>query len=104
MITFRVIKRRIKHCFQIITTGWCDVDTWSLDVRHGEWIIPRLKKFKEIKNGNPSDITEQEWDIILDKMIYSFEYTLSDDYYTKRDKKFEEGINLFAKYYSNLWW
>ena len=59
-----------------------------------------------------------EWHNTIDKMIWSFEYVLSDYGSVecslnsralwrfkeiKNMKRFEEGMNLFAKYYKDLW-
>ena len=41
------------------------------------------------------------WHEILDKMIYSFDEILKDDS-TDQDK-IQEGLELFVKYYMNLW-
>lgn len=85
-----------------IVDGFPRTDIWSLDYTLSYWIIPRLKKLKETKNGFPvmmynddefknctngeqnSEIDarkQKEWEEILDKMILSFEYVVreSDD-------------------------
>lgn len=154
-------------------------DTWSLDHTLAHIIYPALLQLKEQKQGVPSEIindvggedySEQssfdfysethdmafreackKWDEILDKMIWSFEQILKDDYDTLyhhgdpeydwiktgkqftnpisgkmedtfqmvdknpdehwydfeghnlHEEKIQEGLELFGKYYRNLW-
>ncbi len=104
-------------------------ETWSLDITFAKYIIPRLKKFKELNNGYPGIEA-------LDKMIQAFEYVIDWDEYWLDDPRYDytdimfgddkelyesivenkrmedirrltainEGLQLFAKYYMNLWW
>jgi hypothetical protein len=63
---------------------------------------------------HPGDISMEEWNEILDKMIFAFKWSITEDEeanYTLPDKekeenwkKYEEGMNLFAKWYMGLWW
>ena len=114
-------------------------ETWSLDVNLAKYIIPRLKKFKELNNGYPGIgemDTPEKWDEALDKMIQAFEYVIDLDEYWIDDPRYDytdvmfgddkelyesivenkrmedirrlvainDGLQLFAKYYMNLWW
>ena len=68
--------RRIKLTFQRIFRGWSDEDTWSLYSTTARFLAPRLKKFKVLINkseygGHPMDITGEEWNNILDKIIFA---------------------------------
>jgi len=111
---------------------------WEFHCWHSEIVVPRLKLLKKIRSKHPTDLTNEEWGDILDKMIWSFENhddviepTYSEDYdhryevasyekftsYTtlnktgtidwspvrKHETKVQEGLDLFAKYYLNLW-
>jgi len=152
-------------------------DTWSLDHTLAYIILPALLQLKDTKNGIPGQFAEiggedyveqqsfdfyksdqelfdqrvKEWDIVLDKMIWSFNELVKESYddkyfhgngkyeWIKTDKQFpnpvtgkmedtftmvdtnpdehwidangilehekriQEGIDLFAKYYRNLW-
>lgn len=44
-------KRFWKFLRQRITRGWDDSETWSLDSKITEFILPRLKRFKEIRKN-----------------------------------------------------
>lgn len=152
-------------------------DTWSLDHTLAYIILPALLQLKDTKHGIPGQFAEiggedyheqqsfdfyksdqelfdqrvKEWDIVLDKMIWSFNELVKESYddkyfhgngkyeWIKTDKQFpnpvtgkmedtftmvdtnpdehwidangilehekriQEGIDLFAKYYRNLW-
>lgn len=154
-------------------------DTWSLDHTLAIIIYPALLQLKASKHGVPSELVNdvggenysqqdsfdfykeshndafeiacQRWDDILDKMIWSFEQLLKDDYsekyhhgksdwdFVESDKQYpnpisgvmeptyqmvdkdptshwydhvgqelheariQEGLELFGKYYRNLW-
>ena len=81
-------------------------DTWSMDHTLAHIILPMLKQLKATNHGYPSELTEQEWDEIQDKMIWAFEQKIKDDMYdssAEEHAKMEEGFRLFGEYYQNLW-
>lgn len=88
---------------QRLERGFDDSETWALDCTIAKFIEPRLRRFKEIKAGYPANISEEKWDDILDKMIYAFECINKDTTYDNEDQV-NEGLDLFRKYFFNLWW
>jgi len=108
-----------------------DYDTWSMDHTLAPIILPMLVQLKATKHGYPADLTEQEWDEILDEMIWAFEQKCRDDwqdnYYgdyiedqkngpmagsfewidhegqKAHQERMTNGFRLFGKYYENLW-
>ena len=83
-------------------------EMWSLDYTLAKYILPRLKKFKEVCCGYPCPLTEDEYEEILNKMIWSFDYIVKEEIHTieekeKLDKQCQEGLNLFAEYFRSLW-
>lgn len=109
-----------------------DWEKWDLKYTIAEFIVPRLIAYKaEVENNNITSIplwiesdnlpfileqdkqysTEEihlinkEWAKILDKILFPFQSLLSLDDINFEDvqKKQEEGIYLFSKYYFNLW-
>lgn len=96
-----------------------DFDTWSLDHTLAHIIYPALLQLKATKHGVPSEIVNDvggedysqqdsfdfykethaesweiasnRWDDILDKMIWSFEQLMKDDY----DTLYHHGTNEF---------
>lgn len=103
-LNFFIIKRFLKHLYQRIIRGWDDSETWSLDHSLAKLILPRLKRFKELQDGHPSDLSEKEWDEIIDKMIFAFEWYSDDPWCKEVPKEVNEGIELFSKWYRDLWW
>lgn len=103
-----------RFVWQKLTRGWSDKETWNLEYEIAKFALPRLKRFKEVTNGYPGDLSEELWDEILDKMIFSLEYItkefdleLTDISVTqmKEDsKKVQEGLDLFGKHFWHLWW
>ena len=106
-------------------------DTWSMDCTLAMIIHPMLVQLKATTHGYPSTTTEQEWDQILDEMIWAFEQKCrdnwEDDYYgdyvedqkngsmvgsfkwidheglKTHQERMSNGFKLFGKYYENLW-
>jgi hypothetical protein len=104
-------------------------DTWSMDSTLSLLIHPMLVQLKATQHGHPANMTEQEWNEILDEMIWAFEQKCRDDwesdYYEYEDDNTERfglklvwedragakahqermtnGFMLFGKYYENLW-
>jgi hypothetical protein len=79
-------------------------------------ILPMLKQLKETKHGYPIDLTEQEWDEILDEMIWAFQKKCRNDWMEDYDyndwdmegmkaeqERISNGFRLFGKYYESLW-
>ena len=110
----RKLYRRFSNFIQKITKGYSYYDLLSLDCTIADFILPRLKAYKEQNMGHPSNLSEEEWGIILDKMIYSFEscsskeaFSYKFDYssteYLEHRKRVEEGLKLFGEYFEALW-
>lgn len=100
---------------QRLERGFDDSETWSLDSTITNFILPRLKCFKDNHCGYPGSLTDEKWNDILNKMVMAFEY-LNDEKLgvdnnlsykecnEERDKVINRGLRLFCKYYSALWW
>lgn len=106
---FRKYFRTIKFFFQRLFFGFSEEDTWSLDVHLGKLILPRLKLYKKLSICHPTDMEWEEWQKILDKMIYAFEFYATESPWRLDIKeedflKAEEGLQLFGKYFPQLWW
>lgn len=102
-------------------------ELWNFDNTICEWIVPRLKKFKEINCAYPGVApmdTPEKWDNALDKMIRAFELAKYDpidldDNLNPTDtlldiekyriiaekwkKEVDEGLMLFANWFTSLW-
>ena len=81
-------------------------EIWNTDNALAQLIVPRLQAFKALdKHGYPPGCMDmREWNNIIQKMIDAFElmkyvHTPNPD----ENKTIEQGLDLFRKYYRNLW-
>ena len=85
---------------------YSEKECWDLYIYLARDIAKALKSFKKAnKNSYPGNLANMEaWHEILNKMIYSFETISKDnaDVYNNEDKVLE-GLDLFSKYYMDLW-
>lgn len=70
-------------------------------------ILPRLKAFKLLdKHGLPVDFDDMEsWNNAIQKMIDAFELLSLNHsaFTTEENRTTEQGLDLFRKYFRNLW-
>jgi hypothetical protein len=110
MIWFSV-KRKIKFFYQRWTRGWDDSDLWSLDCTISEFIIPRLKLFRDTLSGYPGEMTMEEWEETIDDMIFAFEYVVDEknrwepmsEEYMRKFHRYERGMRAFSDNFMALW-
>ena len=99
---------RIPHFLeQREKNGFDDTETWSLYNTIVSFTLPRLKHFREVLAGYPGGMTQDEWEEILDKMIYSFQMIEDDKIIgisKEENDKLNEGLDLFREYIFQLWW
>lgn len=101
---FRDFKRKVKFFIQRWIRGFDDSELWNLDCTIAQFILPRLRVFKEFNDGHPSNITMEEWNTILDTMIFSFENIEAEpNFDNELEYKIQHGLYLFAHYFGNLW-
>lgn len=93
---------------QRMIKGFDDSETWSLTDTICRFILPRLKRFKEINASTPAQLTEVEWNLILDKMIIAFTLTSRDGgtriFSIEESKQIDDGLDLFREWFMALWW
>ena len=88
------IKRWFISTYQRIRYGVSNEECWSLDGTFSKFILPRLKHFKKMKRwGYHPDFTPEEWEKVIDELIWTFEY-LNDD----------ERMNPFPDSYEDIKW
>jgi hypothetical protein len=114
---YKLFIRDLKFLKQRVVRGWDDSETWSLDFTVAKFMLPRLIRFKELKCGYPCNLTNEEWDAILDEMIWLLQYhvdhceegtaksirkyDISSDEFSNR---YEKASKLFGEYFGSLWW
>lgn len=93
---------------QFKENGFSDADTWSMDTSISQYIVPMLKRFKQLTNGYPQGETEKTWKKKIDIMIKGFTLIADGEQYCCNDKKkmkqMEDGLDLFRKHFFSLWW
>ena len=108
--------RGLRHCWQYCIRGFSDRQLWSLDITIAKFILPRLKRFKEINENLPFDyeknqsFTEAEWLAALDDMIFAMNIVASEEILIlsgAEDKakleRYQKGIHLFSTHFTSLW-
>lgn len=84
--------------------GFDNTEIWNLYITISKFILPRLKRFKEYNCSFPPSLEPEQWENILNKMINSFELICKDDSNTKEEFIIiDEGLDLFKKYFFDLW-
>ena len=87
--------------------GFDDTETWSLYSGITSYILPRLKRYREIAVGYPIKIGSlDEWASIVDAMILAFELLkISDDTQLSEEQEqlINKGLLLFANNFRMLW-
>jgi hypothetical protein len=98
------IRKFFLYKYQKIFRGFGDNELWNFDTTIAKYIVPRLKRFKELQHGYPANLKEEEWNEILDQIIYSFELKLDDKEFDEELRAdYELGLIYFAKYFDHLW-
>lgn len=102
---FYRIPKYIKSLWFRLLNGFYPEEWFSFYYHNAKWALPRLKYLRKNLHGYPSTLTCKEWEVILDKIIWAFEQILVEDAVGKIDnyEKVQEGLELFGKYYWNLW-
>lgn len=99
----------LKMKSQVLTRGYSDRNMWNYYHDMAELNVKILTKFKKEHVGYPSQLTEKQWDKVLDTIIDGFAciVELDDSYDNKVHKKmvakFNKGMELYTKWYFNLW-
>ena len=64
-------------------------ELWDLDYTFADFILPRLKAFKKNTISVPAQLSETEWNDILDKMILAFDYIIAEDSWWIDDPRYD---------------
>ena len=82
-------------------------EVWNTDNTLAQLIVPRLLPFKALdKHGGPSDFMDiREWNNAIQKMIDAFELMkyAGAAHTEDEERTIEQGLDLFRKYFRNLW-
>lgn len=99
-------KREKEYKKQRLKRGFDDSETWSLRDTISVFILPRLKRYREIIENfivNNDELYED-----CDKAIRAFELVARENgalIWTKEEEKeYEIGIEAFHRVFLRLWW
>lgn len=94
--------------------GCCDI--FCLNYHLAKRIIKPLKFFRANVYSFPTEFKKiEEWESIIDEMIFAFEFFLEDEYANPKYENYnakqmekvydraQKGFELFGKYYRDLW-
>lgn len=112
LATVRQIKKCIKWSYQRITRGYAECDKWSID-NYLQIIIPdMLQDLRDDRMGSPgflgenyvndkgvvvNDTCHEEWNKILDRMIFLWRET-NEETCTMKNPYEEEYMNAFTEF------
>lgn len=117
--TFKEWKIDRKMAKQRAKKGYCDLDVWNINTFIEEKLVAMLKEFIKGNNGYPPELTPDEWDNILNRMIFLLtemnEETCSKKTTGKDIKEYievcdyrnnckDEFYELIKKWHWALWW
>lgn len=106
----KIFTRRFWRFFwQRCTRGWDDSDTWNLDTTAAKFLLPRLRRFKELNDGHPCDISFEEWERIIDEITWLLEKSIDDDELfeppmNEKVERIRKAEEYLGKYFRHLWW
>jgi len=91
---------------QRMERGFDDTETWCLSATIANFVLPRLKRHREIIEG--TIVNEGELYEDIDRAIRAFELAIKDTdggWMTKTEwKEFQRGMKSFGRVYMRLWW
>ena len=105
------IPQEIKAFYQRGRQGWAEMDTWSLDDYLIRLLPAAIRMVRDTSSSyNPDFESLKEWKKYLTKMANKIEqgkYISSEIATMKKMEKsrieFEEGMQMFTKYFFSLW-
>ena len=93
---------------QRLERGFDDSELWSLDATLCKFLLPRLKRFKKVTCVHPACLSQEEWNSILDEIIWLCEQYENNRFYARLDDNEEVRANkakdLLGEYLFCLWW
>ena len=95
MKLLNVLKRKLRNKFVMTKTERIEIHELNFTIL--EFVLPKLKKFREITTSYPVTfeyISMETWLEILDNMIEEIETSIKDE---------EVNVPLFLKHFNHLW-
>lgn len=112
------LRYNLKYWLQRHLRGWATDEAWNLSNHICKRFIKPLKHMRANQHGYPYRIGMRRWKLILDQIIWSFEYHMNNrelDCYDLKTKtcdyermkkelaRCQKGFELFGKHFTHLW-
>lgn len=102
---------KVKHLAYEIKIAWSrawrgydDTMWFSLDYHFVETYTVLITELRENLHGHPCDMTMEEWEGTLDKMLLLLSAMTDDDFdYEWQEDAKNEFFKLFSEHFYNLW-
>jgi len=110
---------RLKMAWQRARHGYSDDQYWSLNYAVAEMMVKGTQRMRQWANGYPAEFADKNdpvfagtgegweaWEKILIKIEEGFQAWIDSDGWFKdpeEEAKFNEGMQLFVKWYGSLW-
>lgn len=107
----------IEAAWQRLTVGYAYVEVWNLGDHLALYALPRLRHLRA--NGpveHPCELTDEEWEGLLDDMIYALDLHVRDNFdrrppmsdaeakeVLRAGGRYERGLRAFGDYWEALW-
>jgi hypothetical protein len=76
---YQDIRHWVIKTYQKLRYGVSDSECWNLSNTITSFVLPRLKHFKKMQRyAHPADLTPEQWEEIIDELIWTFEYMDND--------------------------
>jgi cobalamin biosynthesis Co2+ chelatase CbiK len=98
------IRYSIRSRYQRLTRGYSDDDIVNLYYHISRSLIEPLKAFRANVVSHPYKMTQEQWERTLSKMIVVFLLIVQGSETKVAKRRITEGLNLFRKYFQQLWY
>jgi len=108
-LNFQLVSETHKNMKNFILrgkNGWCPEDTWNLDWYLAKVISETTGYLSRTIHGFPPELTFKKWKGILKQI--SKDIQIKEEYKTEKAQlkayeKRKKALELFVKYFNNLW-
>lgn len=97
------LKYELKYAWQRAWRGYDDVFCFSMDSSFVALYKEAMKDFRNNLHSYPANMTEEEWDEVLDTMIILLSKMNLDDNYELSLLAKDEFFKLFGEYFYDMW-
>ncbi len=94
---FYCFRRKIRFFFQRLFRGFDDSETWDLEKEFYKWLLPRLKRFKDITKACPCNMEYKDWKNMLSDRVAQLNCIVNID-----ENKFQDRSYIPKQEYKKL--